>query len=305
MKEELYILLIEDSEVDAELIERELGRENYQLKIRRVQTKQELTEALDQTMPDLILSDYSLPAFSAPDALQIIVEKAPQIPVIIVSGTIGEERAIEVLKSGATDYVLKDRITRLIPAVQRALREAQQQAEKKRAEEYLRLLEKAIENMQLGVTVTDLTGRIIYTNAAEARMHGYKVQDLIGKDARIFAPRELWKTMMTDDLREIRSWRRESTNIRDDGTIFPVQITSDVVGNPEGKPIGIVSICEDITERKRAQDAFYDTLTSLPNRALFMDRLSRALKRIKRRHDYLFAILLLNLDRFKIGRAHV
>ncbi|HEY4492050.1 MAG TPA: diguanylate cyclase, partial [Acidobacteriota bacterium] len=162
-----------------------------------------------------------------------------------------------------------------------------------------RLLAKAIDTMQLGFTVTDRNGKILHTNPAEARMHGFHLQDLIGNDARIFAPRELWKPMTLDQMREIRSWRRESTNIREDGTLFPVQILSDVLTDSEGEPIGIVTISEDITERKPAHYSLYDPLTGLPNCALFMDRLNRALKRIKRRQDFKFAVLIMDIDQFK------
>lgn len=120
-------------------------------------------------------------------------------------------------------------------------------------EEALRRLEKAIETMQLGVTITDTEGSILYTNPAEASMHGYAVDELIGKDIRIFSPRELWRPMNTEEMKRMNSWRRESVNIRKDGSTFPVQLMSDVVTNVAGDPIGIVTSCEDITKRKRAE----------------------------------------------------
>ena len=121
------------------------------------------------------------------------------------------------------------------------------------AEEALRRLEKAVETMQLGVTITDTEGRILYTNPAEASMHGYAVEELIGKDIRIFSPRKLWRPMTTEEMKRMNSWRRESVNIRKEGSTFPVQLMSDVVTNVAGDPIGIVTSCEDITKRKRAE----------------------------------------------------
>jgi len=171
---------------------------------------------------------------------------------------------------------------------------------RKKGEDLTDLISAAIDTIQLGVTITDMNGRILYTNAAEGRMHGYLPEELVGNDARIFAPRELWKTMPPEQIQELGSWKRESVNVRENGLMFPVRIFSDVIADRDGNPIGVVTVCEDITERQMAQHAFYDPLTGLPNRTLFMDRLGRSIKRIKRRRDYLFAVLYLDLDRFKL-----
>jgi len=126
--------------------------------------------------------------------------------------------------------------------------------EQKRAEEALRWLEKAVETMELGVTITNTDGNIVYTNPADASMHGYTLEELICKDVQIFAPRDLWKPMALNQMNEIDSWTRESLNIRKDGTTFPVQVMSSAVTNAAGATIGIVTLCEDITERKRAEE---------------------------------------------------
>ena len=173
-------------------------------------------------------------------------------------------------------------------------------SKRRKGEDLTQLMAQAVENMQLGVTITDMNGRILYTNASEGRMHGYRPEELIGNDARIFAPRELWKVMPPERIQELGSWKRESINIRENGAMFPVQIFSNVIPDQDGNPIGVVTVCEDISERQAAQHAFYDSLTGLPNRTLFMDRLGRSIKRIKRRRDYLFALLYLDMDRFKL-----
>lgn len=125
--------------------------------------------------------------------------------------------------------------------------------EQKRAEEALRWLEKAVETMDLGVTISDTQGKIVYTNPADASMHGYAVAELIGQDARIFAPPQRWKRMDLQQIQHMETWTRESVNIRKDGSTFPVQLMSGAVTNAVGKPIGIVTLCEDITERKRVE----------------------------------------------------
>jgi diguanylate cyclase (GGDEF)-like protein/PAS domain S-box-containing protein len=124
--------------------------------------------------------------------------------------------------------------------------------ERERSLEGLRRLEKAVETVAIGVTVTDVNGRILYTNAAEAAMHGYAREELIGKHVRIFMPQE-WRPA-SGRPEEIRSWKRETVNVRRDGTIFPVQLLSDAVTGPDGRPVAFVTCCEEITERKRAEE---------------------------------------------------
>ncbi|MFQ5847597.1 MAG: PAS domain S-box protein [Candidatus Methylomirabilales bacterium] len=127
--------------------------------------------------------------------------------------------------------------------------------EQKRAEEALRWLAKAVETMELGVTISDTEGNIVYTNPADASMHGYTVEELIGKDVRIFAPTGLRKPMPLEEMNKIDGWRRETVNIRKDETTFPVQLISGPVTNAAGETIGIATISEDITERKWAEEA--------------------------------------------------
>jgi diguanylate cyclase (GGDEF)-like protein/PAS domain S-box-containing protein len=119
----------------------------------------------------------------------------------------------------------------------------------------LRRYEKTIETMQLGVTVTDLEGLIVDINPADATMHGYSVDELIGQNASIFADSERKDPLSEAELKDMTSWRREGVNIRKDGSRFPVQLMSDVVRGGDGKPVGVVTTCEDITERKNAENA--------------------------------------------------
>ena len=127
---------------------------------------------------------------------------------------------------------------------------------RKQAEEALRLFERAIETLQLGLTITDSHGKIIYINLAEAKMHGYQVEELIGKDVRILAPREIWNPMTVEQLLKMNSWKRETINIRKDGSTFPVHLLSVVVPNVPGDALGVITTCEDISERKRAEVTF-------------------------------------------------
>jgi len=134
MPAKLQLLLVEDSEADAEIIARHLAKARIDCVIHRVQTEADLVVALNRGKPDLIISDFSLPQFDGLRALEIAIARAPEVPFIFVSGTIGEERAIEAVRRGATDYVLKTNLARLSSAVERALREAEIKAKQHHSE---------------------------------------------------------------------------------------------------------------------------------------------------------------------------
>ncbi|MDY7226108.1 sensor histidine kinase [Hyalangium rubrum] len=143
----LAILLLEDSPLDAELISARLEEGGLSFKLTRVDSHVGLNEALSGCRFDLILSDYNLPGFDGVAALSAAHLACPEVPFIFVSGALGEEKAIELLKRGATDYVLKDRLERLVPSVERALREAREKSDRRRAEEQLRERERTLSTL--------------------------------------------------------------------------------------------------------------------------------------------------------------
>ncbi|MBI2072681.1 MAG: diguanylate cyclase, partial [Gemmatimonadetes bacterium] len=120
-------------------------------------------------------------------------------------------------------------------------------------------LEKAVETMQLGVTITDTNGRILYTNPADAKMHGYTAEELMGQDVRVFAPAKAGKPLSREELARMTSWRRETTNARKDGSVFPCHLMSDVVRDRNGEIVGVVTACDDITQRKAAEAALRES----------------------------------------------
>jgi DNA-binding NarL/FixJ family response regulator len=145
MNKNLSILILEDVPTDAELVQFELKESGTNFTARCATDKASFLKALDELPPDIILSDYSLPSFDGRAALKLAASKCPEVPFIFVSGAIGEETAVELLKQGATDYVLKSRLFRLGPTVTRALQEVQERREKQMAEEALKRREKALE----------------------------------------------------------------------------------------------------------------------------------------------------------------
>jgi diguanylate cyclase (GGDEF)-like protein/PAS domain S-box-containing protein len=195
------------------------------------------------------------------------------------------------------------------PAMQQALAQAAQSAS---GSVNLRMLRKAVETMQMGVTITDTRGRILYSNPADARMHGYTPDELVGEHARVFAPAEHARPLDAVRMNDVASWSRETVNVRKDGSSFPVLLRSDVVRDAAGRAVALVTCCEDLTHRKRLErellrNAFYDPVTQLPNRGLLNHRLDLALD-AARRDGNRFAVLAVELDRIQLvhdslGRA--
>jgi diguanylate cyclase (GGDEF)-like protein/PAS domain S-box-containing protein len=166
--EKLRILVIEDSPADAELAIRELQQAGLVLEVRRVDTETGLRRALDEFRPQLILSDFSMPAFGGLEALDLAREKLPDIPFVFVSGTIGEDRAVEAMKRGATDYVLKDRMNRLAPVIQRALQEAGERAARRRAELWRDQQNRILELIATGAPLTEALGALMLAVESQA-----------------------------------------------------------------------------------------------------------------------------------------
>lgn len=175
--------------------------------------------------------------------------------------------------------------------------------EMKQAENHLRMLKKAVDCLPIGITLSDAHGRIVYCNPAEAKIHGYTVNELMGREARQFAKQKQGKDVSSQHLNNSGSWRRDSVNVRKNGDEFPVQLTSIPVNSSDGVFLGMVTACEDISARKEAELkihhlAYYDTLTGLPNRRLFLDRLQQALA-LSSREGGKVGMLFLDLDNFK------
>jgi DNA-binding NtrC family response regulator len=164
MSGNLKILILEDNQSDADLVRRELKKNGFNFTSEIVQTRESFENALENFSPDIILSDYSLPAFDGVTAFNIKQNKLPDVPFIIVSGTIGEERSIELIKNGITDYALKDKLFSLTPKISRALRDAEEKRQKILAEgelkaQYEKLLKIAfLQSHQVRVPIANILG---------------------------------------------------------------------------------------------------------------------------------------------------
>ncbi|HEX8919585.1 MAG TPA: EAL domain-containing protein [Chloroflexota bacterium] len=311
MSAPLAILLVEDSERDAELATLALIEGGYEPTIHRVDTAQDLMTALDRQAWDIIIADYSMPQFSGLAALEFVRQRGLDIPFILSSGTVGEDIAVEAMKAGAHDYVMKDNLARLVPAVKRELREADHRRQRRRAEAALQESERRFRAMfdqaAVGVAQSDLDGRWLVVNQRLLDLYGYSWEELsclhfndithpddVDADLRQF-----------DRLRagEISSYAMEKRFVRKDGSVVWANLTVSLVRDDEGAPQYTMAVVEDISERKRGEallrhQALHDALTDLPNRTLLLDRLEQATRRARRCHICV-ALLLLDLDRFK------
>lgn len=255
------ILVVED-EADLEfLISRKFRKRirEGELQFFFARNGDEALECLRAT-PDIyiVLSDIRMPGMDGLTLLSHVHAEYPFIRPIIVSAY-GDMRNIRTaMNRGAYDFLTKpidfgDLETTLDKTIRHIQMMQQEIHARKRAESQVVKLEKAVKNMRLGVTITDLNGTIVYTNPADAAMHGYTVDDLLGRDVRVFAPPDYRRPMSPQKVQEWNGSVRESLNLRKDGSTFPVWLISDTVKDETGTPVAVVTTCEDITERKAAE----------------------------------------------------
>ncbi len=303
----IQVLFVEDSEVDVELALRSLEQGGFEVSWNRVDLEEDLKRALGASQPHAILSDFSMPRFDGIDALRLSKELAPGVPFIFLSGTIGEERAIEAMRLGATDYVLKNNMRRLVTVVRRALSEAGERERIRVAEEERARLVQILEATSDYVCMTDPAGTITYLNAAGRKLIGAPESQGAGKSTGEIYPawaRELIEREGTPVASSTGAWTGETAILGADGTEIPVSQVIIAHRGPGGEIRFFSTIARDIRERKAYEArlqylANYDPLTGLPNRDLLGDRTLQAVAHA-RRASRPAALLVLNLDRFKL-----
>jgi len=250
METNLRILLLVDMPSDAELIEREIGRTGIPFAIHRVETEQEFLDSLQGFCPDVILSDVHLRSFNGMEALALAREKTPQTPFIIVTEPLGEETAVECMKAGAWDYVLKGRLVRLAPTIKAALVD---RSERYETEEVLYKLSRAMEQSTSAILITDTKGTIEYANESYSKMTGYALENIIGATPltarfddevpNIFG--ESWEIIQTEG-----KWCGERLSKKKGGVPYWEIATFSSITNADDKISHYLVELEDITQRK-------------------------------------------------------
>jgi PAS domain S-box-containing protein len=252
----LRVLLIEDSELDAVLLVRYLQTNGYQIQHQRVASQPEMENALGAQEWDVVLCDYELPQFSVLPALAILKRKGLDVPFIVVSGAIGEELAVELMKAGAHDFIVKGSLSRLIPAIERELREAKARQERKLALEKLTYLAAIVDSAEEAIFGQNMEGIITTWNSGAARLYGYTAAEAIGQPALLIVPpslqqdaTELWQKLRRGESVETV----ETMRVRKEGTPVNVCVTMSAIRDSEGRILGASSIAYDITERKKVE----------------------------------------------------
>lgn len=270
----LRVLLIEDYEEDALLLERFLMRAGYSVQARRIETADQLRGAMkDPAAIDLVLADYTLPSFGARDALAIMQKSGVEVPFIIVSGTIDEVSAVDAMRAGAHDYVLKGHLERLLPAIERELADAERRRERLRTEAELRLVQQrfsaTFNQAAVGMAHTSTQGRFQLVNQRLSEMLEVPLKQLVLLSLTDFllpSEREVESVELEAMASGKRSgYRVERELLRYDGTTFPAQLTVSLLRHDDQTAPSLLWVVEDISARKAAERETSELMTRLIN----------------------------------------
>ncbi len=273
MNEPTRILIVEDVPTDAELAQREINQTLKACVFQRVETREDYLAALEAFQPDLIISDYKMPRFDGLTALKLALERAPLTPLIILTGAMNEDTAVECMKAGATDYVIKEHLKRLGQAVIHALEEKQLRQERRRAEEALRESEERyrtlVHTLPDAITVADSAGNITYVSPATLHFYGQDTEaEVLGRNILEWVHIN-YQEQALSQMEMVRNGgfitSQEYLLYKKDGTTFFGEVSASCLKNSQGQAIGIIIIVRDISERKQAEEQLLYQASLLQN----------------------------------------
>jgi PAS domain S-box-containing protein len=268
MEERITILYLEDKSLDVELIRSTLSQGGLSFNLIEVVEKEDYIAALRNNDIDVILADYTLPSFDGISALRIAKQFCEDVPFIFVSGTLEEKVAVDTLKEGATDYVIKDRLYRLLPSIIRAIQERKDLQERKKAEEELRESEKnyrlLANNASDVIWVTDLNLNLTYVSPSVERMRGYTQEEVMALPVKKSFTPGSWKLLLSvfkedltkEDKGEIDLQQSRTVELMQyckDGSTIWIEATTRFLRDENGKATGVLGISRDITKRKESK----------------------------------------------------
>ena len=259
LKRRLRVLHLEDNENDHLLVTETLRADGLQCEFTLTKSKSEFIEALGHDKYDLIISDFSIPSYDGLSALAVAREVSPQTPFIFFSGTIGEEVAVDSLKYGAVDYVLKQRPHRLIPAIRRALHNAEDRARLRIAEEKIREQIEFLNKAQDAILVLNLEGLVIYWNKSAERIYGWNAKDAMGKRLADLVFRGVSAPQLDEVLKTVNEcgeWIGELRETTSASKALIVQGRCNLIRDGQNRPKSYLLINTDITERKHLEEQF-------------------------------------------------
>jgi diguanylate cyclase (GGDEF)-like protein/PAS domain S-box-containing protein len=248
----LVVLIVEDSENDTQLILRLLRKAGYDLVFERIETAEEMRSALHLRSWDIIISNYSLPQFDGRAALELASTQCPDIPFIVISGTIGEDNAVAMMKAGAHDYLIKGNLARLGPTVQREIAQSVTRRERRRSEEALRTSEEKyrmlVEQASDAIFLVSFEGCFLDVNPAGCSLTGYSRQEILGAHVRDATRNLLGIPLYFERLRQGKVLISEREIVRKDGVKIWIEVSATRLsdGNFQG-------IARDVTQRKQME----------------------------------------------------
>jgi PAS domain S-box-containing protein len=264
----LNVLIVDDSATDAKLVARELLRTGKSIDFERVETAVTMRAALERRSWDVVISDSSMPKFSARGALALLKEMQVDCPFIIVSGTIGEDVAVDAMRAGAHDYVLKDKLARLAPAVEREIRESQNREGRRQSSSALAASDaryrRIVETTNQGIWMIDLEGRTTFMNGQMATMLGYDRDELLGVSVVDSLDEERRDATLLELARSCEVAVQFETKLkRKDGSAVWVLVDGAPTFGEPGHSEGVLAMVMDVTERKKTEEALRCSQTDL------------------------------------------
>ncbi|GAB4368925.1 MAG: response regulator [Elainellaceae cyanobacterium] len=266
MNPRLRVLIVEDSEDDMLLTLRELRQGGYSLDYVRVETAADMQAALDRQVWDVVIADYTLPTFSAPEALRLLQSQKRDLPFIIVSGTIGEEIAVTAMKAGAHDYLIKGNLTRLVPAVERELREAEERRKRHQAEHALRESEERFRQLAENIVesvfwmAAPRVRQFLYVSPAYEQIWGRssaQLYDNFGEWLEAVHPQDRQRVHAAfTEQALVGNYDEEYRIVHPDGTLRWIRDRGFPIRDQAGEPDRVVGIAEDMTEKKLLEAQF-------------------------------------------------
>jgi diguanylate cyclase (GGDEF)-like protein/PAS domain S-box-containing protein len=304
IKNKPVILVVDDDKLMRNVLQDSLKSAGFE--VSSVEDGDSAIHSISAAKPDMVLLDMIMPGKDGCETCREIrtLPGGEYLPVLMITGMDSADSIHRAFEAGATDFISKPVNAELLAhRVRYMLRASQNVCKLADSQARLEMLKVAVDSLPIGITFSDVKGIIVYSNPAEARMHGYEVDELVGKEARKFSTSNRCRPLAAEQLKELGVWRRESVNVRKSGEEFPALLTSISVCDNEKNYLGIITTCEDISDRKVAEEkirqlAYYDTLTGLPNRGMFLERLHHTLTQAQRDHDKV-NLVFLDLDNFK------
>lgn len=256
----LHILLVEDIELDRQIFKDKFKKAGFLNKVTECESAEEALKLIvtGTSEFDVAVIDQTLPGgMTGLDLCKTIKAEAVDLPLVLLTGTGSEKIAVEAFKIGIDEYIIKGSEIHqhaLALHIRKAFLNHNEHSNRIKAEKELHLFKKALDTTHMGVTITDPTGVIIYSNPADGEMHGYSSIEPLGMKGKQFSPPDLWHQMKQEELSGIKNWGRESVNIRKDKSTFPVYLMSDAIKDESGEIIAIVTSCTDISIQKQAEE---------------------------------------------------